>query len=41
MLGLFTRERLSRYASGFFMGDWYSDATYQELLEAEEDGFLS
>ena len=38
MKGLFTRERLPPCTLvGFFLGDWYSDATYAELLEAEQD----
>ena len=38
MKGLFTGERLPACTLvGFFLGDWYSDATYAELLEAEQD----
>ena len=38
MKGLFTKDRLpAGTLVGFFLGDWYSDATYQELLEEEKD----
>ena len=37
MKGLFTKDHLPVCTLvGFFLGDWYSDATYQELLEAEQ-----
>ena len=38
MKGLFTKDHLPVCTLvGFFLGDWYSDATYQELLEEEKD----